>query len=300
MIHIIGVGDNVVDRNYTDRIMYPGGNSYNFAVFGRQLGYETAYAGVIGSDAEADLVLKPLKDYGVDISHCQFADGETGICGIHLKDGDRVIVDENDAGVVKSHPFQITDEVLDYLKKFDLVHSSCFSHIENQLLKVKKAGIPVLYDFSDVWEKDSFEKVCPNINIAFFSGKDLSQDELKEQLKCCVDEFGCDMAVTTMGVKGAVVFNGRRFYFKEPYNAGSRAVDTTGAGDSWITAFMACYMDQKKLCSTLLEEKRSDFLKQENREDYEDWLIEFSMCRGNLLARRNCLVKGSLGYGTGF
>lgn len=48
MLRLIGVGDNVVDCNYTTGIMYPGGNSLNFSVYGRQLGHETAYAGVFG------------------------------------------------------------------------------------------------------------------------------------------------------------------------------------------------------------------------------------------------------------
>ena len=49
MARLIGIGDNVVDCNYTTRVMYPGGNSLNFAVYGRQLGHETAYAGVLGT-----------------------------------------------------------------------------------------------------------------------------------------------------------------------------------------------------------------------------------------------------------
>lgn len=300
MIRVIGVGDNVVDRNYTTGIMYPGGNSYNFAVFGRQLGYETAYAGVIGSDAEAEIVLKPLRFYGVDISRCQFVEGETGICGIHLKDGDRTIVDENDAGAVKSQPFQITEEVLTYLKGFDLVHSSCFSHIEDQLIKVKQAGIPVLYDFSDVWNEESFARICPSINIAFFSGKDLSQEKLKELLERCVNQYGCDMAVTTMGVRGALVCRGKKFYYREPYNVQGGAVDTTGAGDSWITAFITTYLEYRKRLEELKKDGQERFLRTVDEDDYEDGLISFAMSNGNLLARRNCLVEGSMGFGVKF
>ena len=115
MLRLIGVGDNVVDCNYTTGIMYPGGNSLNFSVYGRQLGHETAYAGVLGTDIQADMVVHALEDKGVDISRCVRVQGETGICGIRLKDGDRTITDENDAGVVKSHPLQITEELLEYI-----------------------------------------------------------------------------------------------------------------------------------------------------------------------------------------
>ena len=182
MLRLIGVGDNVVDCNYTTGIMYPGGNSLNFSVYGRQLGHETAYAGVLGTDIQADMVVHALEDKGVDISRCVRVQGETGICGIRLKDGDRTITDENDAGVVKSHPLQITEELLEYIKTFDVVHSSCFSHIEDQLVKIRETGVPLLYDFSDVWEEKDLAAVCPDITIAFFSGKDLGEEKLKELL----------------------------------------------------------------------------------------------------------------------
>ena len=79
MIKILGIGDNVVDKNYTTHVMYPGGNSFNFAVFGKRLGHEAAYAGVIGSDIEAKMVADTLRAEGVDISRCQYKEGETGI-----------------------------------------------------------------------------------------------------------------------------------------------------------------------------------------------------------------------------
>ena len=300
MLRLIGVGDNVVDCNYTTGIMYPGGNSLNFSVYGRQLGHETAYAGVLGTDIQADMVVHALEDKGVDISRCVRVQGETGICGIRRKDGDRTITDENDAGVVKSHPLQITEELLEYIKTFDVVHSSCFSHIEDQLVKIRETGVPLLYDFSDVWEEKDLAAVCPDITIAFFSGKDLGEEKLKELLHRCVHGYGCRLAVTTIGSRGAIVYNGRKYYRKLPYNFEAPVADTTGAGDSWITAFISSYIENKGRMDRLHEEQLPDFTRQADREDYEDQLIEFSMCAGNLLARHNCLVEGSFGYGTAF
>lgn len=300
MARLIGIGDNVVDCNYTTRVMYPGGNSLNFAVYGRQLGHETAYAGVLGTDPQADIVINALKDQGVDISGCVQVEGETGICGIRLTDGDRTITDENDAGVVKSSPLSITTELLEYIRTFDVAHSSCFSYLEDQLHKIKEAGIPVLYDFSDVWEEETLDKVCPDITFAFFSGKDLSEEQLKELLARCVKVHGCELAVTTIGIRGALVYNGRKFYKKLPYNFEASVVDTTGAGDSWITAFVSTYIENKKRMDQLHADRPENFTRKADREDYEDWLIEFCMCAGNLLARRNCLVEGSFGYGVKF
>ena len=50
---VIGVGDNVVDQYLYKRTMYPGGNALNFSVYAKQLGVESAYLGVFGSDRAA-------------------------------------------------------------------------------------------------------------------------------------------------------------------------------------------------------------------------------------------------------
>jgi fructoselysine 6-kinase len=297
MLRIIGVGDNVVDCNYTTGMMFPGGNSLNFAVYGKQIGHETAYLGVLGDDKEADIIAEALRTKEVDISKCVIEHGETGRCGIRLTNGDRTITDENDAGVVKSHPLQITEDLLNYIKTFDIAHSSCFSYIENQLHFIKEAGVPVIYDFSDIWNEETFDQICPNIDIAFFSGKDLPVDTLKELLKKAVDQYGCMLGITTIGGRGAIVYNGRKFYTKEPYNFQGGVVDTTGAGDSWITAFITTYFENKKLIDSLLKDNPNNFIQQPDEENYYDNLIEYCMCTGNLLARRNCLVEGSFGFG---
>ena len=300
MARLIGIGDNVVDCNYTSKVVYPGGDCVNFAVFGKQIGQETAYVGKIAKDRWGEVILQALRDKNVDVSRCEIEEGETGRCGIHLTDGDRTIVDENDAGIVKAKPLSLSEELLTYVKTFDLAHSSCYSHIEGELHKIKEAGVPVLYDFSDEWNDEVLEKLCSQINIAFFSGKDLEEEVLKSYLKKCVDEYGCRMAITTIGGRGAIVYNGRKFYQKSPYNFQGGVVDTTGAGDSWITGFMSSYLNNMKYLEILKEGAPKNFVNSADIEDFEDYAIEYSMCLGNLLARRNCLVEGSFGLGIAF
>ena len=81
MVRLIGIGDNVVDCNYTTQTVFPGGNCVNFAVFGRQLGHETAYVGMIARDFWGDVILNSLVKNRVDVSQCVIEDGETGRCG---------------------------------------------------------------------------------------------------------------------------------------------------------------------------------------------------------------------------
>ncbi|EJX54678.1 hypothetical protein [Enterococcus faecium] len=44
---VLGLGDNVVDKYENLGIMYPGGNSLNFAVFAKKLGHESSFMGVL-------------------------------------------------------------------------------------------------------------------------------------------------------------------------------------------------------------------------------------------------------------
>lgn len=300
MARLVGIGDNVVDLNYTTGIAYPGGNCVNVAVFGTMLHHETAYVGKIAKDCWGEVILKAVREMGVDVSRCEIEEGETGRCGIHLTDGDRKIVEENDAGLVKAKPLKITEELLTYIRTFDVAHSSCYSHIEGELKKIKDAGIPLLYDFSDEWTEETLKAVCPDITMAFFSGKDLPEKELKRYLGQCVDTYGCELAVTTIGGRGAIVYNGRKYYTKPPYNYGGPVVDTTGAGDSWITAFICTLFDNRNYPELLKGNLEDPFVKEEDIHDLEDCLLEYCMCQGNLLARKNCMVKGSFGYGVTF
>lgn len=297
MVRMIGIGDNVVDCNYSKGIMYPGGNALNFAVFGKQAGCETAYLGVLGCDQEANLISASLKAQGVDFSKCVVTEDETGRCGIWLNDGDRIIKDENDAGAVKSTPLQLTEEVLDYVQTFDVAHSSCFSHIEDQLYKIRERGIPLIYDFSDVWVEKDFEEICPNISIAFFSGKDLQEEKLIELIRRAVDVHGCMLGITTVGERGAYVYDGNEVHKKMPYNFEGGVIDTTGAGDSWIAAFAATYFTNVKVLERLMADRPENFMRAVDVADYKRHIVESAMCAANALARRNCLVDGSFGHG---
>ena len=286
---MIGLGDNVIDCNFIKEMYYPGGNSLNFAVYAKNLGYKSAYAGSMGNDYPAAFLEKILKKYQVDISHCIRTNGETGRSVVILKNGDRTIIEENNGGVVYEYPIQIDSEMTAYLTEFDLIHTSCNAFIDDQLGIIKSAGVPVLYDFSDLWTESTFERICPDITFAFFSGKDLPEDKLIEFIKKCVDKYGCLLGITTVGIRGAYVYDGRNVHFKAPYLLNTKVEDTTGAGDAWITAFIGEYIrgiKQAKIYGQNIDINM-----------YKDVLIDSSMSAGNLFASYICTVSGAFGNG---
>ena len=55
-MRVIGIGDNVCDKYEHLRLMFPGGQAANFAVYAGMLGAESAYMGVFGRDEVAEHV----------------------------------------------------------------------------------------------------------------------------------------------------------------------------------------------------------------------------------------------------
>lgn len=205
--------------------------------------------------------------------------------------------DENNGGLVKSNPLVITDEMIEYLKQFDVVHTSCYSYIDDQLYRLKNAGIPVVYDFSTEWNDERLERVCPYVTYVLFSDKDNIDFAQNLRMLKRVTDYGCKLAIMTMGKKGASVYDGKTLYEKKPYNVEAGALDTTGCGDSWISAFISTYTECYKRLSDMKATASEALIREEDETDFRKNVIEISMCMGNLKARHTTLIKGGYGHG---
>ncbi|MCM3766049.1 fructoselysine 6-kinase [Neobacillus niacini] len=278
---VIGVGDNVVDKYMYKKTMYPGGNALNFAVYAKQLGIEAAYLGVFGNDRAADHIIETLKALEVDISHCRQHEGENGFAAVDLVNGDRVFIGGNDGGVQKHFPVILSDEDLEYIKTFDIAHSSIYSDMDSELHKLKTSGVLVSYDFSSDYNDHSLKKNCPFIDVSLISCGQLLEPDVENLLKQ-VYSYGSQLAIGTMGSRGSIVYDGDAFYRQKPHFV--QPVDTLGAGDSFFTAFILHYLAGKK---------------QNPAGDHAVLLTE-SLEAGAKFAAQTCLVDGAFGYGIPF
>jgi fructoselysine 6-kinase len=278
---VIGVGDNVVDKYVYKKTMYPGGNALNFSVYAKQLGIDSAYLGVFGKDRAAKHIIETLKNVDVDISHCRQHEGENGFAAVDLVNGDRVFIGGNGGGVQKDHPIILSAEDLEYIKTFDIAHSSIYSEMDSELYKLRESGVLVSYDFSSDFNDSLLERNCKHIDISMLSCGQMKDKEVENLLKR-VYSYGSKLVLGTMGSRGSIVYDGQAFYHQKPHFV--QPVDTLGAGDSFFTAFILDYLSRKK----------------ENSDEQEAVRLKNSLEAGAKFAAKTCLVDGAFGYGIPF
>ncbi|KPV57989.1 hypothetical protein QJ48_19065 [Paenibacillus sp. A3] len=236
---LIGVGDNVVDFFMDRGEMFPGGNALNVAVLSKRCGAEQcAYMGIIGNDEAGDHVLRSLRAEGIDVSRIRRAYGPNGLAVVALDEqGDRRFVRSNKGGVQKSMTLRFTEEDLAYLGQFDVLHTSVYSYVERDL-PLLSGYADLSFDFSTKRDPDYLRNVCPNLKYAFFSGSDLTEAECGK-LIADVHAYGTSVVGVTRGGHGAMFSSGGRLY--KQAIAEANVVDTLGAGDSFIAAFLTAY-----------------------------------------------------------
>jgi fructoselysine 6-kinase len=277
MMKVIGIGDNVVDKYEHLRTMYPGGNALNFAIYAKRLGVDAAFLGAFGTDREAAHVQESIQEIGLDISHSKVYEGENGCARVTLQDGDRVFLGSNRCGVLREQGLNLTADDFNYIKEFDLVHTGLYGFTEPELAKIKELGVPIGFDFSSDFTENQVNEIVPFVDYAYFSCSHLNTDEMLN-LMLKVTKMGCKLVLCTMGEKGALLFDGTKFYLQEPKLV--KAIDTMGAGDSFITCFMVNFLSQIKEGS--LE---------------QDQIITKSLEQAADFSSQQCLVDGSFGYG---
>lgn len=246
-VRVAGFGDNIVDRFVDRGIAYPGGNCVNVAVFAARLGAEASYAGTVGDDEYAELILTALADEGVDTSRCQQVAGPTGLTDITVVDGDRKFLGWNDGGVTLTHPYAADAGTVDWLRGMDWVHVSCYSVVDDTVPLLAGGRALVSYDFSvesHYRTADRLAALCPSLDLALFSCGHLSPEATADLLRSAV-AAGADAALGTRGVAGALLHLGvgadaGGFVSGEavPDGEPGELLDTMACGDAFLTAFV--------------------------------------------------------------
>jgi fructoselysine 6-kinase len=232
---LLAVGDNCVD-NYTELgRRFPGGNALNVAVYAHRVpGVEADYIGVVGDDEAGDFLVDQIRREGLVTDGVIRKPGESAVTNILIRAGDRVF-DSYVEGVQKNAKFPAS--LLPRVRTYDLVHYSIWGFGREYIPEIKRGGRPLLScDFSNQLVHQGLE-VMPWLDYSFFSGKELSTKNLKPEEK--IRELKArtsGIVIMTLGEHGSIVFDGDRIYRGKAESV--EVVDTLGAGDSYIAAFL--------------------------------------------------------------
>lgn len=282
---IIGLGDCCVDYYIHKKTAFPGGNAFNITVYAGENGAETAFLGTVGDDVIGAHILQCAAQKGVDTSHCPIKHGTSGRAAVNIIDGERVFDSgyfQEAHGVGTLYPPMLSENDLAYVEGFDLVHSSCYAHVEGQLKRLDTEKLLVTFDFSEEekYRTDEYLKeLCPILDLALFSCAGSSEEEITG-FAGKVLGYGCKNVLMTMGKGGQLLVTAEGLTCRGQAKL-IQAVDTMGAGDSFFGAFLVKLLKQGWEKHKPLEEEQ----------------VQEAFRAAAEYSARVCLVEGSFGMG---
>ena len=123
------------------------------------------------------------------------------------------------------------------VRTYDLVHYSVWGFGREHIPELKRGNHPLLScDFSNQLD-DPRTSIMPHLDFSFFSGRHLAEKDVDPEAKVReLKERTPGLVAMTLGEYGSLVYDGEKMYRGKAVPVD--VVDTLGAGDSWIAAFL--------------------------------------------------------------
>jgi len=238
---LVAIGDNCIDR-YLPPIALErvGGNALNVAASWATHGYRSAYAGVVGTDAQGTRILNALQSIGVDIECVVRAPGPTGLTEIQVQGGDYKISQET-YGV--SDRVEVTDAMRKHLSaQATRIHLTLTGRAAALIQHIRALPVPFSVDLGIVrsaQDLEHLEHLLPYISEAFFSAGSGLDDPAVDALLQRVVSLGARPAIATRGERGCTALVGEVRVSVASRIAAVDIVDPLGAGDAFIAGYLS-------------------------------------------------------------
>ncbi|MEM2964891.1 MAG: carbohydrate kinase family protein [Candidatus Bathyarchaeia archaeon] len=227
-----------------------GGSAANVAVGASRLGLKAGFIGNIGTDVFGSILEKSFKEEGVDITHLKKLNSQTGVavCVVDGK-GERSIYVYNETNLMFSE--KQLDEA--YIASSRCVYVSsmqgelAFKAIKHLCDIAYVHGVPVFFDPGHILaekgiqglrktlEKSTILKLNREESVMLTGTRNVEEASLK------ILAHGPSVVLITLGEEGCYLRTsslGRQI----PGYKSFKAVDRTGAGDSFNAAFIAGFL----------------------------------------------------------
>lgn len=255
----------------------PGGAPANVAVAAAKLGAESYFIGMVGDDPFGHFMMDTMKGYGVHMDYIfQTKEAKTALAFVTLgENGQRdfsfyrnpsadLLLTEKEI----EHVHLTAEDYISFCS-VDLVDYPVKKATEKLLQNAKACGTTVLFDPNvrkDLWDdlqecKETilyFMRYADIVKLAddeveFITGKKTIAEGM-EYLK----ELGVTNFLVTLGPDGSDAYFGE----KKAHGDGCKvtAVDTTGAGDSFVGSFLYQLCAKKKTPANIREDELSEIL----------------------------------------
>ncbi|ARO33274.1 carbohydrate/purine kinase protein (plasmid) [Rhizobium sp. NXC14] len=230
-MRLIAVGDNCLDVYLSKNSMAVGGNALNVAAQWHRQGCDARYFGVVGKDAEGDVIATAIEAVGLPGADLERRDGATAVTLLLEQDGDRRFLLE-DLGVGRN--FVPSPERYAALRRADWVHLGTNSSAE-LIERLIEDRIRFSIDVSTAHQSLDLK----GVPLVFASGPDEPHVPVEPVIGALRDR-GAARIVLTCGPRGAFFDDGAELVHV-PAQAVD-VVDTCGAGDSFIATFVVAHL----------------------------------------------------------
>lgn len=241
------VGDNCVDV-YSGELEgeRAGGNALNVAFELLRSGWECSYFGAVGNDARGEMIRASANAAGINTDNVITLDGPTGFTIIgHDAAGDRQFLEE-DYGVAAD--YRIDDATAELLSDFDWIHLSRQADAAERAAQLGSRGALLSCDFGEQQPGANPGPLCAELEVAFFSLPDGDPDTAAK-LATDATEVGASIGVVTMGPLGSIAVAEGKCWFRSAVEV--TVVDSLGAGDAFIAAFIADVVSDETIADTI-------------------------------------------------
>ena len=225
---------------------YAGGNALNQAVRFRDLGWNTAFLGSLGTDSAGDRIEDLLSRSGVDLSRMRRIPGETA-CNELINDeqGERFGVE----GAWKNgvYPeYALSDEDWAYIADFPVWSTHANGNNYSEALKRKGPDNFLAVDYLHFDTYDELKAGLGIVDIAYFGGREEQLPELAE-----LSRQSETLIVLTLGAGGSIALRRGDSFLQEALPL-DPVVDTTGCGDAFQAGFTDSFFRNRNIPAALL------------------------------------------------
>ncbi|WP_102264433.1 ribokinase [Mesobacillus jeotgali] len=228
-----------------------GGKGANQAVQCAKLGLETYMVGKVGNDAFGKEMLRNLSSYGVNLDHVAAVDSNTGLGVVNALENGSVI-----ATISKGANYHLTREDID--RSEEVLRRSKIVVLQLEVPKdvveytIKLAKKHDSYVILNAAPASELEVECLKMvdclvvnetEAGFYAGTKVASVEDAEAVCEKLALYANDLLVITLGEKGSILYSGNTLY-RVPSEKVD-AVETTGAGDSYVGALAYSLIHKK-------------------------------------------------------